>query len=61
MVGGKSFGNKMIADVEFVSDDEVLVAHEKGYSIFGQMKQPEVVTEKHFQIQLKALLWEMMR
>ena len=48
LVGGKSFGNKMIADVEFVSDDEVLVAHEKGYSIFGQMKQPEVVTEKTF-------------
>ena len=55
LVGGKSFGNKMIADVEFVSDDEVLVAHEKGYSIFGQMKQPEVVTEKTFSDSIKSL------
>ena len=56
LVGGKSFGNKMIADVEFVSDDEVLVAHEKGYSIFGQMKQPEVVTEKTFSDALAFVL-----
>ena len=55
LVGGKSFGSKMIADVEFVSDDEVLVAHEKGYSIFGQMKQPEVVTEKTFSDSIKSL------
>ena len=55
LVGGKSFGNKMIADVEFVSDDEVLVAHEKGYSIFGQMKQPEVVMEKTFSDSIKSL------
>lgn len=55
LVGGKSFGNQMIADVEFVADDEVLVAYENGYTIFGKMKQPEVVVQKKFSDSIKSL------
>lgn len=45
LVGGKTFEDSMVGQIEFVGDDEVAVFHEKGVTLFGQMKQPEVVAE----------------
>lgn len=58
LVGGKSFGEKMIAKVEFIDDDKVAVFHEKGFSIFGQMKQPENLVEKNFSEEIKSIAFQ---
>ncbi len=54
LVGGQSFGDKMIAGVEFVEDDKVAVFHEKGVSVFEHMKQPEKTMEKDFSEDIKS-------
>lgn len=58
LVGGKSFGEKMIARIEFIEDDEVAVFHEKGFSVFGQMKQPESLVEKTFKEEIKSVAFQ---
>lgn len=45
LVGGKTFEDSMIGRIEFVGEDEVAVFHEKGVTLFGHMKQPEVAAE----------------
>lgn len=45
LVGGRSFEDNMIGQIEFVGDDKVVVFHEKGFTVFGGMKQPEVTAE----------------
>lgn len=45
LVGGKAFEDCMIGQVEFVGEDMVAVFHEKGITLFGKMKQPEIVAE----------------
>lgn len=55
LVGGKSFGENMIARVDFIEDDRVVVFHEKGFTIFGEMRQPEILIEKKFSEEIKSI------
>ena len=55
LVGGKSFGDEMIARIEFVDDDQVVVFHENGYTVFEEMRQPEIAVEKKFDEQIKSV------
>lgn len=57
LVGGKSFGESMIANVEFIGDDKVVVFHEKGFTIFGKMKQPAIQVEKTFSEEIKSMAY----
>lgn len=55
LVGGKSFGESMIGKIEFIGDDQVAVFHEKGYTVFQQMKRPEIMLEKKFKEEIKSI------
>ena len=55
LVGGKSFGDSMISSVEFIGEDTVAVFHEKGFSLFGRMKQPEILYEKTFDGEIRSI------
>ncbi len=55
LVGGKSFGESMIARVDFIDQDKVAVFHEKGFTIFGEMRQPEIFIEKKFSEEIKSI------
>lgn len=55
LVGGKSFGENVIAKIEFVGDDTVVVFHEKGYTMFESMKQPEMTVEMTFDENIKSM------
>lgn len=57
LVGGKSFGENMIARVEFTGDDRVTVFHEKGFTVFQEMKQPEISLEKTFEDEIKSMAY----
>lgn len=57
LVGGKSFGENMIARVEFTGDDRVAVFHEKGFTIFEEMRQPEILLEKTFEEEIKSIAY----
>lgn len=57
LVGGKSFEDSMISCIEFVGDDEVAVFHEKGFSLFSSMKQPEVLFEKTFTEEIRSMAY----
>jgi hypothetical protein len=57
LVGGKSFGEKMISSVEFLGDDKVAVFYENGFSIFTQMKQPEILFEKEFEDDIRSIAY----
>lgn len=57
LVGGKSFGDEMIAKIEFIDDDKVAVFHEKGYTIFEEMRQPEIALEKKFDMDIKSMAY----
>lgn len=55
LVGGKSFGDEMIARIEFVEDDKVVVFRERGYTVFEKMRKPELVLEKNFDVGIKSV------
>lgn len=55
LVGGKSFGENMISRIAFLGEDEVVIFHEKGFSVFSQMKQPEIVFEKEFDEGIRSI------
>lgn len=55
LVGGKSFGESMVGKIEFIGDDQVAVFHEKGYTVFQQMKRPEIMLEKKFKEEIKSI------
>lgn len=57
LVGGKSFGESMIAKIDFIGDDRVAVFHEKGFTVFGEMKQPETKQEKTFKEEIKSIAY----
>lgn len=54
LVGGKSFETKMISRIGFVASDKVAVFHEKGFSLFENMKKPEEIFEKDFEEEIKS-------
>lgn len=57
LVGGKSFGDEMIAKIEFIDDDKVAVFHEKGFTVFEEMRQPEIAVEKTFSEEIKSVAY----
>lgn len=57
MVGGKSFGEETISRIEFVGEDEAAVFHEKGFTLFTRMKQPEVLFEKRFDEEIRSMAY----
>lgn len=58
LVGGKSYEKNMVSNIEFVSDDVVLICHEDGFSIFKNMKKPELTFEKKFEDEIKSLVYD---
>lgn len=58
LVGGKSFGEEMVAKIEFIDDDRVVVFREKGYSIFREMRQPEIAVEQNFNDEIKSMAFD---
>lgn len=54
LVGGKSFGEKTIARIRFMDKDRVAVFYEDGFSVFGKMKQPQIIVEKNFKKQIRS-------
>lgn len=57
LVGGKSFGDEMVAKIEFVDDDRVAVFREKGYTIFKEMRQPSIAIEMNFDTEIKSMAY----
>lgn len=57
LVGGKSFGDEMVAKVQFVDEDEVAIFRERGYTSFVRMKQPEMAVEKNFDVDIKSMAY----
>lgn len=54
LVGGKSFGTKMISYISFVSDDRAVIFYEDGFSLFENMKKPEELFDKTFEEEIKS-------
>lgn len=57
LVGGKSFGDEMVAKIEFVDDDRVAVFRERGYTIFKEMRQPAIAMEMNFDTEIKSMAY----
>lgn len=55
LVGGKSYGENMISEIDFVGEDEVAIFFENGFSLFRGMKQPEILTEKTFEEEIESI------
>lgn len=58
LVGGKSFGDKMISGIEFLGEDEVAVFYETGFSVFTKMKQPQIFFEKEFKETIRSVAFD---
>lgn len=58
LVGGKSFEDKMISGIEFLNEDEVAVFHETGFSVFTNMKQPQILFEKIFDETIRSIAYD---
>ncbi len=54
LVGGKNYGNSMIARIEFAGEDNVVIFFENGFTIFSNMKKPEEIFEKKFEEPVKS-------
>lgn len=57
LVGGKSFGDEMVAKIEFTDDDRVTVFHEEGYTVFKEMRQPQIAVEMKFDTAIKSMAY----
>ncbi len=55
LVGGKSFGDSVISRIEFLGGDTVAVFHEKGFSLFERMKQPDLLCEQTFDEEIRSM------
>ena len=58
LVGGKSFGEEMVAKIEFADDDRVVVFREKGCTVFKEMRQPDVAAEMNFADEIKSMAFD---
>lgn len=58
LVGGKSFGEETIAKIEFLDENRVILFTEKGYVVFGEMRQPEILLEKKFDDEIKSIAYD---
>ncbi len=55
LVAGKSLEDNMVSRIQFVTEDEVAIFHEKGFLLFRQMKKPEQIFEKEFDEPMKSV------
>ena len=55
---GKSFGEEMVAKIEFADDDRVVVFREKGCTVFKEMRQPDVAAEMNFADEIKSMAFD---
>lgn len=58
LVGGKLFGEKVISAIEFLGEDTVCVFYEDGFSIFKNMKKPELVNEVTYKETIKSISFD---
>lgn len=57
LVGGKTFGESIIGKIEFMGNNEVAVFHEKGVTLFSNMKQPGITAELTFEEQVQSMAY----
>ena len=57
LVGGKTFGDEMVAKIEFTDDDRVTVFRERGYTVFSEMRQPQIAVEMDFDTEIKSMAY----
>ena len=57
LVGGKTFGENMIGKIEFTGNNEAAVFHEKGVTLFSNMKQPAVTAELTFKEPIQSMAY----
>ena len=57
LVGGKTFDDSMIGKIEFMGNNEAAVFHEKGVTLFSNMKQPSVTAELTFPDQIQSMAY----
>ena len=55
LVGGKSFEQKMISQIEYVDSDRVVIFTEDGFTIFKDMKKPEIQAEVTLKEVMKSI------
>ena len=55
LVGGKSFEQKMISQIEYVDSDRVVIFTEDGFTIFKDMKKPEIQAEVTLKEDMKSI------
>lgn len=58
LVGGKTLETKMVSEISFVSEDQVAIFYEDGFSVFSNMKKPEAVFEKSFDKEIKSSAYD---
>lgn len=54
LVGGKSYESSLISRINFVTEDEVAVFYESGFSLFKNMKKPEEIFNQTFEQSIKS-------
>ncbi len=54
LVGGKNYETSMISTIDFVEEDEVVIFHETGFSLFANMKKPEEIFDQTFDQPVKS-------
>lgn len=55
LVGGKKYGESMISNVSFLTEDKAVVFYQNGFSVFKDMKQPEEVCAKTFTKEIRSV------
>ncbi len=54
LISGKTFEDSMITGIEFAGSDTVVIFHEKGFSVFDEMKQPEETVKLTFDDKIRS-------
>ena len=55
LVGGKSFEQKMISQIEYLDSDRVVIFTEDGFTIFKDMKKPGIQAEVTLKEEIKSI------
>ena len=55
LVGGKSFEQKMISQIKYLDSDRVVIFTEDGFTIFKDMKKPEIQAEVTLKEEMKSI------
>lgn len=55
LVGGREYDTQMVAGINFIDTDHVVIYREKGFDIYSGMKEPKPVFEKNFEDQIVSI------